>query len=50
MKKIHQEQINRKTNTESDEFEKLDFTEFSSKDEQIEFQKIRNRIDTMYIT
>ena len=40
----------RKTNTESDEFEKLDFTEFSSKDEQIEFQKIRNRIDTMYIT
>ncbi len=42
--------IIRKTNTESDEFEELDLTEFSSIDEQIEFLKIRNRIETMYIT
>jgi hypothetical protein len=40
----------RKTNTESDEFEELDLTEFSSIDEQIEFLKSRDRIDTMYIT
>jgi hypothetical protein len=40
----------RKTNTESDEFEELDLTEFSSIDEQIEFLKRRNRVDTMYIT
>ena len=40
----------RKTNTESDEFEELDLTEFSSIDEQIEFLKRRDRIDTMYIT
>jgi hypothetical protein len=40
----------RKTNTESDEFEELDLTEFSSIDEQIEFLKRRDRVDTMYIT
>ena len=40
----------RKTNTEPDEFEELDLSEFSSIDEQIEFLKSRDRIDTMYIT
>jgi hypothetical protein len=34
----------RKTNTESDEFEELDLTEFSSIDEQIEFLKRRDRV------
>ena len=40
----------RKTNTDSDEFEEVDLSEFSSIDEQIEFLKRRDRIDTMYIT
>jgi len=40
----------RKTNTEPDEFEELDLSEFSSINEQIEFLKSRDRIDTMYIT
>jgi hypothetical protein len=40
----------RTTNTEPDEFEELDLSEFSSIDEQIEFLKNRDRIDTMYIT
>ena len=40
----------RKTNTDPDEFEELDLSEFSSIDEQIEFLKHRDRIDTMYIT
>ena len=40
----------RTTNTEPDEFEELDLSEFSSIDEQIEFLKSRDRIDTMYIT
>jgi hypothetical protein len=40
----------RKTNTDSDEFEEMDLSEFSSIDEQIEFLKSRDRIDTMYIT
>jgi hypothetical protein len=34
----------KKTNTESDEFEELDLSEFSSIDEQIEFLKRQNRI------
>jgi hypothetical protein len=55
--KISKEQLDeivknviRKTNTDSDEFEELDLSEFSSIDEQIEFLKCRDRIDTMYIT
>jgi len=40
----------RTTNTAPDEFEELDLTGFSSIDEQIEFLKSRDRIDTMYIT
>ncbi len=40
----------RKTNTDSDEFEELDLSGFSSIDEQIEFLKRRDRVDTMYIT
>jgi hypothetical protein len=40
----------RKTNTDSDEFEELDLSEFSSIDEQIEFLKRRDRVDTMYVT
>ena len=40
----------RKTNTDSDEFEEVDLSEFSSIDEQIEFLKRRDKIDTMYIT
>jgi hypothetical protein len=39
----------RKTNTDSDEFEEVDLSEYSSIDEQIEFLKHRDRIDTMYI-
>ena len=40
----------RKTNTGPDEFEELDLSGFSSIDEQIEFLKHRDRVDTMYIT
>ena len=40
----------RKTNTDSDEFEEVDLSRYSSIDEQIEFLKQRDRIDTMYIT
>jgi len=54
--KISKEQLDhivqnivRKTNTDSDEFEELDLSEFSSIDAQIEFLKGRDRIDTMYI-
>ena len=39
----------RKTHTAADEFEELDLTEFSSINEQIEFLKREDRIDTMYI-
>ena len=39
-----------KTNTDSDEFEELDLSEFSSIDEQIEFLKGHDRINSMYIT
>ena len=55
--KISKEHLNqivqnviRKTNTDSDEFEELDLSEFSTIDEQIEFLKRRDRVDTMYIT
>ena len=41
--------VKEKTNTGSDEFEELDLSGFSSIDEQIEFLKLRDRIDTMYI-
>ena len=40
----------RKTNTDTDEFEELDLSEFSTIDEQIEFLKSQDRIDTMYVT
>ena len=39
-----------KTNTDSDEFEELDLSEFSSIDKQIEFLKGQDRVDSMYIT
>jgi hypothetical protein len=42
--------VKERTKTGSDEFEELDLSEFSSIDEQIEFLKRRDRIDTMYIT
>ncbi len=55
--KISKEQLDqivqnviRKTNTDTDEFEELDLSGFSSIDEQIEFLKRRDRVDTMYIT
>ena len=41
--------VMRKTNTSPDEFEELDLSGFSTIDEQIEFLKRRNRVDTMYI-
>ena len=39
----------RKTNTGSDEFEELDLSMFSTTDEQLEFLKQQERVDTMYI-
>jgi hypothetical protein len=42
--------VTRKTNTDTDEFEELDLSKFSSIDEQIEFLKSQDRIDTMYVT
>ena len=39
----------RKTNTGSDEFEERDLSEFSTIDEQLEFLKHQDRVDTMYI-
>jgi hypothetical protein len=39
----------RRTNTDSDEFEELDLSEFASINEQIEFLKQRGRVDTMYV-
>ena len=42
--------VKEKTNTGSDEFEELDLSGFSCIDEQIEFLKRRDRIDTMYIS
>ena len=39
----------RKTNTGPDEFEELDLSMFSTIDEQLEFLKQRDRVDTMSI-
>jgi hypothetical protein len=39
----------RKTNTGPDEFEELDLSRFSTIDEQLEFLKQHDRVDTMYI-
>ena len=39
----------RKTNTGPDEFEELDLSMFSTIDEQLEFLKQQDRVDTMYI-
>jgi hypothetical protein len=41
--------VMRKTNTASDEFEELDLSGFSTIDEQIGFLKHQDRVDTMYI-
>ncbi len=41
--------VMRQTNTGPDEFEELDLSAFSTIDEQIEFLKRRDRVDTMYI-
>lgn len=38
-----------KTNTGSDEFEELDLSMFSTIDEQLEFLKQQDRVDTRYI-
>ncbi|MBW2205546.1 MAG: hypothetical protein JRG79_01445 [Deltaproteobacteria bacterium] len=38
-----------KTNAAPDEFEELDLSGFSTTDEQIEFLKQQDRVDTMYI-
>ena len=40
----------RNTNTGPDEFEELDLSEYATIDEQLEFLKRRDRVDTMYIT
>ena len=42
--------VMRKTNTSPDEFEELDLSRFTTIDEQIEFLKRQDRINTMYIT
>jgi hypothetical protein len=42
--------VMKKTNTGPDEFEELDLSRFVTIDEQIEFLKRRDRVDTMYIT
>jgi len=41
--------VMRKTNTSPDEFEELDLSRFSTIDEQIEFLKRQDRVDTMYV-
>lgn len=41
--------VKERTRTGSDEFEELDLSGFSTINEQIEFLKRRDRIDTMYI-
>ena len=43
------ENVVRKTNTSPDEFEELDLSMFSTIDEQLEFLKQQDRVDTMYI-
>ncbi len=42
--------VMRKTHTGPGEFEELDLSGFSTIDEQIEFLKRQDRVDTMYIT
>ncbi|RLC00204.1 MAG: hypothetical protein DRH90_18930, partial [Deltaproteobacteria bacterium] len=44
------ENVMRQTNTSPNEFEELDLSEISTINEQIEFLKHQDRIDTMYIT
>jgi len=39
----------KKTNTSSDEFEELDLSGFSTIDEQIEFLKRQDKVNTMYM-
>lgn len=39
----------RKTNTSADEFEELDLSRFPTIDQQLEFLKQQDRVDTMYI-
>jgi len=41
--------VKRKTNTSDDEFEELDLSRFLTIDEQLEFLKRHDRVDTMYI-
>jgi len=41
--------VMRKTNTRPDEFEELDLSEFSTIDQQLEFLKQQDRVDTTYI-
>ena len=41
--------VMRKTNTSIDEFEELNLSEFSTIDEQLEFLRHQDRVDTMYI-
>ena len=41
--------VRMKTNTGPDEFEELDLSGFSTIDEQIDFLKQRDRVDTMYL-
>jgi len=43
------ENVVRKTNTNPDEFEELDLSMYSTIDEQLEFLKEQDRVDTMYI-
>ena len=43
------ENVVRKTNTNPDEFEELDLSMYSNIDEQLEFLKQQDRVDTMYI-
>ncbi len=41
--------VAKKTNTSPDEFEELDLSRFSTINEQLEFVKQQDRVDTMYI-
>jgi len=40
----------RKTNTSPEEFEELDLSEFETLEEQMEFLKKKDKVDTMYIS
>ncbi|MBW2193865.1 MAG: hypothetical protein JRF27_08780 [Deltaproteobacteria bacterium] len=42
--------VMRKTNTSPDEFEELDLSGLSTIDEQLEYLKRQDKVDTMYIT